>query len=117
MSQQLKLSNFLKRKGDNVTGANKQSKSSSIDNVEIVDASLASKAVKVKLKVAVAAEKNVKRPVCLWNHIGRVMVSMFVSRAVDREFEPQSGQTKAYEIRPQCGILILVARWPPTSKI
>ena len=37
------------------------------------------------------------------------MVSMFVSSAVDREFEPQSGQTKAYEIRPQCGILILVA--------
>ena len=61
MSQQLKLSNFLKRKGDNVTGANKQSKSSSIDNVEIVDASLASKAVRVKLKMAVAAEKNVKR--------------------------------------------------------
>jgi hypothetical protein len=41
MFQQLKLSNFLKRKGDNddaVTGASKQSKSSSIDDVEIVHA-------------------------------------------------------------------------------
>ena len=39
MSQQSKLSNLLKRKGDNddtVTGASKQSKSSSIDDVEIV---------------------------------------------------------------------------------
>jgi len=52
-----------------------------------------------------------------WNHIGGVMVSMFVSSVVGREFEPQSGQTKAYEIRPQCGILILVASLPPTSKI
>ena len=61
MSQQLTLSNFLKRKGDNddvVTGANKQSKSSSIDNVEIVHASPASKAVRVKQKAAVSAEKH-----------------------------------------------------------
>jgi hypothetical protein len=61
MSQQLTLSNFLKRKGDNddiVTGANKQSKSSSIDDVEIVHASLASKAVRVKQKAAVSAEKH-----------------------------------------------------------
>jgi hypothetical protein len=55
MSQQLTLSNFLKRKGDNddvVTGANKQSKSSSIDNVnvEIVHASPASKACKSETK-------------------------------------------------------------------
>ena len=63
MSQQLTLSNFLKRKGDNddvVTGANKQSKSSSIDNVnvEIVHASPASKAVRVKQKAAVSVEKH-----------------------------------------------------------
>jgi len=48
MSQQLKLSNFIKRKDDNddaATGASKQSKSSSIDNVEIVHASPASMAV------------------------------------------------------------------------
>jgi hypothetical protein len=47
MSQQLKWSNFVKRKGDNndaVTGASKKSKSSSINNVEIVHASMASKA-------------------------------------------------------------------------
>jgi hypothetical protein len=60
----LKLLNFLKRKGDNddaVTGASKQSKSSFIDNVEIVHASPASKAVKWKSKVAVAEEKYFKR--------------------------------------------------------
>ena len=52
-SQQLKLSNFVKRKSDNndaVTDASKQSKSSSINDVEIVHASPAD-----------AAEKNVKR--------------------------------------------------------
>jgi hypothetical protein len=46
-SQQLKLSNFVKRKGDNneaVTGASKQSKSSPINDVEIVHDSPASKA-------------------------------------------------------------------------
>ena len=51
MSQQLKLSNFVKRKGDNndaVTGASKQSKSSSINDVEIVHASPASKACNCK---------------------------------------------------------------------
>ena len=47
--------------GDNVTEANKQSKSSSIENIEIVDASSASKAVRVKPKAVVRAEKNVKR--------------------------------------------------------
>jgi len=64
MSQQLKLSNFLKRRGDNddaVTGASKQSKSSSIDDVEIVHTRPAIKAVRVKPKVVVAAGKNVKR--------------------------------------------------------
>ena len=62
MSQQLKLSNFLKRKGDNddaVTGASKQSKSSSIDDVEIVHATPASKAVRMKPIATVAEEKNV----------------------------------------------------------
>jgi hypothetical protein len=52
------------RKGDNddaVTGASKQSKSSFTDNVEIVHASPASKAVKWKSKVAVAEEKYFKR--------------------------------------------------------
>ena len=63
MSQQLKLSNFLKRKGDNVTGANKQSKSSTINNVEIVDVSPASKVVRVKPKAAVAAEKKYQKTV------------------------------------------------------
>jgi len=50
-SQQLKLSNVVKRKGDNndtVTGAIKQSKSSSINDVEIVHASMASKACNCK---------------------------------------------------------------------
>ena len=63
MSQKLKLSDFLKRKGGNddaVTGASKRSKSSSIDDVEIVHASPASKAVRVRPKAAVAAEKNVE---------------------------------------------------------
>jgi hypothetical protein len=63
MSQQLKLSNFLKRKGDNddtITGASKQYKSSSIDDVEIVHASPVSKAVRVKPKAAVAAKKMSK---------------------------------------------------------
>ena len=48
MSQQLKLSNFIKRKGDNddaVTGTSKQSKSSFIDDVEIVHPSPVSMAV------------------------------------------------------------------------
>ena len=51
MFQQLKLSNFVKRKGDNndaVTGASRQSKSSSINDVEIVHASPASKAFNCK---------------------------------------------------------------------
>jgi hypothetical protein len=50
----LKLSNFLKRNGDNddtVTGASKQSKLSFIDDVEIV----------CKAKAAFPARKNVKR--------------------------------------------------------
>ena len=32
----------------------------------------------------------------LENHIGGVMVSMLASSAVDRGFEPRSGQTKDY---------------------
>jgi hypothetical protein len=34
--------------------------------------------------------------------IGGIMVSVLVSNGVDREFEPQSGQTKDYEIRICC---------------
>jgi hypothetical protein len=50
-SQQLKLSNFVKRKGDNnnaVTDVSKQSKSSSINDVEIVHAIPVSKACNLK---------------------------------------------------------------------
>jgi hypothetical protein len=36
------------------------------------------------------------------NRIGGVMVSMLTSSAVDRGFEPQSGQTKDYEIGICC---------------
>ena len=32
--------------------------------------------------------------ICTLNHVGGVMVSVFASRALDRGFEPQSGQTK-----------------------
>ena len=58
--------NYQTWKSDNddaVTGASKQSKSSSIDDVEIVDDSTASKDVRtrVKPKAAVAAKMNVKR--------------------------------------------------------
>jgi hypothetical protein len=35
-------------------------------------------------------------------HIGGVMVSMFTSSAVDRGFEPRSGQTKDYKIGICC---------------
>ena len=38
----------------------------------------------------------------LSNRIGGVMVNVLVSSAVDREFEPQSGQTKDYEIGICC---------------
>jgi hypothetical protein len=34
----------------------------------------------------------------VFNHIGGVMVSVLTSNAVDRGFEPQSGQTKDYKI-------------------
>jgi len=61
MSQQLKLSNFLKRKGDNVTGANKQSKSSTINNVEIADFSPASKVVRVKPKSGRCSRKEISK--------------------------------------------------------
>ena len=50
-SQQLKLSNFVKRKSDNndaVTDASKQSKSSSINDVEIVHTIPVSKACNCK---------------------------------------------------------------------
>ena len=36
------------------------------------------------------------------NHIGGVMVSVLVSSAVDRGFEPRLGQTKYYKIRICC---------------
>ena len=36
------------------------------------------------------------------NHIGGVMVSVLASSAVDRGFEPQSDQTKDYEIDICC---------------
>jgi hypothetical protein len=36
------------------------------------------------------------------NHIGRVVVSVFASSAVDRRFEPQSGQIKNYKICVCC---------------
>ena len=36
------------------------------------------------------------------NRIGGVMVSVFASSAVDRGFEPRSGQTKNYEIGICC---------------
>ena len=36
------------------------------------------------------------------NHIGSVMVSLLASSAVDRGFEPRSGQTKDYEISICC---------------
>ena len=38
----------------------------------------------------------------LSNRIGGVMVNVLVSSAVDRVFEPQSGQTKDYEIGICC---------------
>ena len=38
----------------------------------------------------------------LLDHIGGVMVSVLASSAIDREFEPQSGQTKDYEIGICC---------------
>jgi hypothetical protein len=63
-SQQLKLSNFVKRKGDNnnsVTDASKQSKSSFINDVEIVHARLVT--VRVKPKVSVAVEKKCQKTV------------------------------------------------------
>jgi hypothetical protein len=38
----------------------------------------------------------------LLNHIGGVMVSVLASSAVDRGFEPRSGQTKDYKIGICC---------------
>ena len=38
----------------------------------------------------------------LWNRIGDVMVSVLASSAVDRGFEPRSGQTKDYKIGICC---------------
>jgi hypothetical protein len=37
-----------------------------------------------------------------YNHIGGVMVSVLASIAVDRGFEPRSGQTKDYKIGICC---------------
>jgi hypothetical protein len=39
---------------------------------------------------------------CSVNRIGGVMVSVLTSNAVDRGFEPRSGQTKDYEIGICC---------------
>ena len=36
--------------------------------------------------------------ICTLSRVGGVMVSVFVSKALDRGFEPQSGQTKDYKI-------------------
>ena len=38
----------------------------------------------------------------IWNHIGGVMVSVLTSCAVDRGFEPRSGQTKDFKIGICC---------------
>jgi hypothetical protein len=38
----------------------------------------------------------------LLDHIGGVMVSVLALSAIDREFEPQTGQTKDYEIGICC---------------
>ena len=39
---------------------------------------------------------------CLYNRTGGVMVSVLVSSAVDRGFEPRSGQTREYKIGICC---------------
>jgi hypothetical protein len=41
---------------------------------------------------------NARVYLLVFNHIGGVMVSVLTSNAVDRGFEPQSGQTKDYKI-------------------
>ena len=46
------------------------------------------------------------------NRIGGVMVSMLASNAVDSGFEPQSGQTKDYEI----GMCCFSAKHAPLSR-
>ena len=38
----------------------------------------------------------------MYNHIGGVLVSVLVSSAVDRGFEPRSGKTKDYAIGISC---------------
>ena len=45
------------------------------------------------------------------NRIGGVMVSMLASSAVDRGFEPRSGQTKDYEIGICCFSAKFAALW------
>jgi len=42
------------------------------------------------------------RELTLWNRIGGVMVSVFASSVVDREFEHESCQTKNYKIGVCC---------------
>jgi hypothetical protein len=51
--------------------------------------------------------RSVHRNYCInmciaWNRIGDVMVNVVASSAVDRGFEPQSGQTKDYAIGICC---------------
>ena len=45
---------------------------------------------------------NKHRLTKMYNHDGGVMVSVLASRAVDRGFQPRSGQTKDYKIRICC---------------
>ena len=41
-------------------------------------------------------------PIWPYNHIGGIMVSVLASNAVDRGFQPRSGQTKDYGIGIFC---------------
>jgi len=53
-----------------------------------------------KHKVSVIIKSNVSH--CTSLYILEVMVSVIASNAVDRRFEPQSGQTKDYKIGICC---------------
>jgi hypothetical protein len=48
--------------------------------------------------MAMVASLKMSNPKCTTNRISGVMVSMLASSAVDRGFEPWSGQTKDYKI-------------------
>jgi hypothetical protein len=52
----------------------------------------------IKHKNAIMLELNIPSASIRLNSIGGVMVSMLASSAVDRGYEPRSGQTKDYEI-------------------